>query len=295
MSKHDRKGGPDAAGSAGPGTTGHEWDGIQELNNPLPRWWLWLFYACIAFSLIWVVLYPAWPGITGATPGILGYSSRANVRNEIAAVEKGREAVLSQLTTIPIEQLPQHPELMKAAVAGGQSAFKVYCVQCHGSGATGSKGYPNLNDDDWLWGGDMASIYQTIQHGVRQPGDDATRVSAMPAFGRDGLLTPVQVNSVVEYVLQISGQKADPKLAAAGSAVFAEQCVACHGPDGKGHREFGGPNLTDGIWLYGGTRADIHNTVWNAHQGVMPAWKTHLSDATIRKLTAYVHSLGGGE
>ena len=280
---------------SGPGTTGHEWDGIQELNNPLPRWWLWIFYATIAFSLLWVVLYPAWPGITGNTPGILGYSSRADVQRDIAAVDAGRQAVLKDLTSIPIEQLPQHPELMKAAVSGGQSAFKVYCVQCHGSGAAGSKGYPNLNDDDWLWGGDMATIYQTIQHGVRQPDDDTTRVSAMPAFGRDGLLTAAQVNQVVEYVMQISGRKADAKLAAAGGVLFAEQCVACHGPDGKGQREFGGPNLTDGIWLYGGDRADIHNSVWNAHQGVMPAWKGHLSDATIRKLTAYVHSLGGGE
>lgn len=276
-------------------TTGHEWDGIEELNNPLPRWWLWIWYVTIAFSVLWVILYPAWPGISGNTPGILGYSSRAVVTGEIAAVDASRQSVLKDLTTIPIDQLPQHPALMKAAVAGGQSAFKIYCVQCHGSGAAGSKGYPNLNDDDWLWGGDMASIYQTIQHGIRQPGDDDTRVSQMPAFGKDGLLTAKEVDAVVEYVVKISGQKADPALAARGAPVFEQQCAACHGPDGKGVRAFGGPNLTDGIWLYGGTRADIHNTVWNSHGGVMPAWKGHLSDATIRKLTAYVHSLGGGE
>ena len=276
-------------------TTGHEWDGIEELNHPLPRWWLWVWYVTIAFSLLWVILYPAWPGITGNTPGVLGYSSRTAVNHEIAAVDASRAVQLKDLTSIPIDQLPQHPELLKAAVSGGQSAFKVYCVQCHGSGAAGSKGYPNLNDDDWVWGGDLASIYLTIQHGIRQPGDDDTRMSEMPAFGRDGMLTPNEVNAVVEYVLKISGQKADPALAARGAPIFEQQCVACHGPDGKGVRDFGGPNLADNIWLYGGTREDIHNTVWNSHSGVMPAWKTHLSDATIRKLAAYVHSLGGGE
>ncbi len=276
-------------------TTGHEWDGIEELNNPLPRWWLWVWYVTIAFSLLWVILYPAWPGITGSTPGLLGYSSRAAVKQQIADVDASRQAVLKDLTSIPIDQLPQHPELLRAAVAGGQSAFKVYCVQCHGSGAAGSKGYPNLNDDDWLWGGDIAAIYQTIQHGIRQPGDDETRTSAMPAFGRDGMLTAGEVDAVVEYVLTLSHQKANAALAARGAPIFEQQCAACHGPDGKGVRDFGGPNLTDAIWLYGGSREDIHNTVWNAHAGVMPAWKGHLSDATIRKLAAYVHSLGGGE
>ncbi|WP_199556088.1 cytochrome-c oxidase, cbb3-type subunit III [Sandaracinobacteroides hominis] len=281
--------------STEPGTTGHEWDGIQEWNKPIPRWWLWIFYATIVFAGVWVLLYPAIPGIRGATPGLLGYSSRANVRAEIAAVEAGREQAVKGMMDIPINDLPNHPQLMQAAVAGGQSAFKIYCVQCHGTGAAGSKGYPNLNDDDWLWGGDMESIHTTIQHGIRQPDDDDTRISAMPAFGRDGILKPAEVDAVVEYVVQISGQKANPALAAKGGVIFQQQCVACHGIDGKGLREFGAPNLTDGIWLYGGSRADIRHTVWNAHAGVMPAWKTHLSEETIRKLTAYVHSLGGGE
>ncbi|MCG2841448.1 cytochrome-c oxidase, cbb3-type subunit III [Sandaracinobacter sp. RS1-74] len=286
---------PSGPGNAGPGTTGHEWDGIQELNNPLPRWWLWIFYATIVFAAVWVVLYPAIPLPGGNTQGTLGYSSRADVEQQMQALDAQRDAALKGIEAIAIEDLGKDPKLLQAAIEGGRSAFKVHCVQCHGSGAAGSTGYPNLNDDDWMWGGDYASIYRTIQHGIRQPGDDETHQSVMPAFGKDGLLQPAEIASVTEYVLAISGQEHDRALAARGAPVFEQQCASCHGADGKGMREFGSPNLTDAIWLYGGDRASIHNTVFYAHAGVMPSWKGRLSDATIRKLTAYVHSLGGGE
>jgi cytochrome c oxidase cbb3-type subunit 3 len=284
--------GPDGAG---PGTTGHEWDGLQELNNPLPRWWLWIFYACIAFSVVWMVLYPAWPVPGGNTRGTLGYSSRADVEQQMAALESRRDAALKGIEQMPVADIARDPAMMKAAIEGGRAAFKMHCVQCHGSGAAGGKGYPNLNDDDWLWGGDMVAIHQTLQHGIRQPGDDATRLSMMPAFGRDGLLQPAEIKAVVEHVRAISGQESDSALAARGAAVFATQCASCHGPEGKGDRQFGAPNLTDGIWLYGGDREALTATVTNARGGVMPAWKDKLPEATIRKLTAYVHSLGGGE
>ena len=280
---------------SGPGTTGHEWDGIEELNNPLPRWWLWIFYASIAFSLVWVVLYPAIPVPGGYTKGTLGYSGRTEGEQALAALKAQRAEALKGFDAVPLNELKNNPQLMQAAVEGGRSAFKIYCIQCHGTGAAGGKGYPNLNDDDWLWGGDYASIYHTIQHGIRQPGDDETHQSVMPSFGKDGLLTKPEIAAVTEHVLAISGQQHDQALAARGAPIFAQQCASCHGADGKGLREFGSPNLTDAIWLYGGDRASINSSVFNAHAGVMPAWKGRLSDATIRKLTAYVHSLGGGE
>ena len=276
-------------------TTGHSWDGIEELNNPLPRWWLYIFYASILFSLIYVVLFPAIPLPGGNTQGTLGWSSRGKIETELAALEASRSAVLKDIEAIPVAELPNHPDLMRAAIEGGRSAFKMHCVQCHGSGAAGGNGYPNLNDDDWLWGGDMEAIHYTLTHGIRHPGDDNTRLSQMPAFGRDELLSAAEVNAVTEYVLQIGGKDANPALAAQGAPIFAQQCASCHGDDGKGNRMFGAPNLTDAIWLYGGDRAAIHTTIFHARNGVMPAWNTRLSEATIRKLTAYVHSLGGGE
>lgn len=277
------------------GTTGHEWDGIRELNNPLPRWWLVILYATIAFSLLWVILYPALPGIKGNTPGILGYSARAEVHKEIAAVEARRAQALAGLDDMALTELSAHPQLQRAAVEGGRAAFKLHCSQCHGSGAAGSPGYPNLNDDDWLWGGGIDDIYTTIRHGIREPDNDDTRLSLMPSYGRDGILSPQEVDDVVEHVLLISGQQADAAKAARGSVTFEEQCSICHGPDGKGLREFGAPNLTDPIWLFGGDRESIHYTVWNARHGVMPAWGSRLDDRTIRQLAAYVHGLGGGE
>lgn len=277
------------------GTTGHEWDGIKEWNNPLPRWWLWILYASIAVSIVYVILYPAFPGLTQATAGTLGYSTRGELRREMAAVEAGRADTLKQLAATPLAELPGNPELMRFAVQKGKSAFKVNCVQCHGSGAAGFKGYPNLNDDDWLWGGDMASIHTTLVHGIRYPYDEETRQSAMPAFGRDELLTPAQIGQTVEYVRQISRQEHDARKAAAGAAIYVEQCALCHGPDGRGNKELGAPNLTDAIWLYGGDREALTHTIVNARNGVMPGWQQRLDPATITALAAYVHSLGGGE
>jgi cytochrome c oxidase cbb3-type subunit 3 len=280
---------------SGPGTTGHEWDGIQELNNPLPRWWLWIFYACIAFAGLWMVLYPSWPVPGGHIKGTLGYSSRADVEQQMKALEVTRAAPLKGLEQMALADIPKNPAIMQAAVEGGRSAFKVHCIQCHGTGAAGSKGYPNLNDDDWIWGGSMEEIHATLVNGVRHPGNDATRQSMMPAFGKDGLLTPAQIADTVEHVRALSRQEHNQVMAARGAVTFAEQCSSCHGTMGEGNKTFGAPRLNDGIWLYGGDRASLTATITNARAGVMPAWNERLSEATIRKLTAYVHSLGGGE
>lgn len=276
-------------------TVGHEWDGIEELNTPLPRWWLWTFYGCIAFAIGYCVAYPSIPSANGKPGGTTQWSSRGQLQQELDAREAQLKPVYTALAATDITRLEAQPQLMQAAIAGGAAAFKVHCVQCHGAGAAGSKGYPNLNDDDWLWGGDLATIEKTISDGVRQPGHDATRFSQMPAFGRDGILTPAQVQDAVSYVRTISHQEKASASSQRGAALFAANCVVCHGPDGKGMRAQGAPNLTDAIWLYGGDRATIAQTVTNSRFGVMPAWSLRLDNVTIRMLAAYVHSLGGGE
>jgi len=282
--------------ATGTETVGHEWDGIEELNTPLPRWWLWTFYLSIVFSIGYMIVYPAIPLLSKGTEGIWGWSSRGQLAAETARAESLRADVKAKLAATPIEQLGDDPQLMQAAVAGGKAAFRVNCVQCHGAGAAGVQGlYPNLNDDDWLWGGNLQEIEYTITNGIRQPDHAMTRTSLMPSFGRDGILTPAQVQDVVSHVRNLSGQEKASASSARGAELFAANCVACHGADGKGLRAFGAPNLADAIWLYGGSRDKIAASVTNAHAGVMPAWGGKLDAVTIKMLAAYVHSLGGGE
>jgi len=276
-------------------TTSHEWDGIKELDTPLPRWWLWCFYACILFAIGYCVAYPAIPLAHRATAGVLNWTSHGQLAAEQAKVEAGRAGMRLAIANTPIERIPPNSALMQSAVEGGRAAFKVNCVQCHGTGASGRKGFPNLTDDDWLWGGDVKTIRQTLEHGVRQPGDKQTRMSQMPAFGRDGILTADQIQDAVSYVRYISHQEPASISARRGSEVFAANCAACHGAQGKGNRQLGAPNLTDAIWLYGGDRDTITETVTNARYGVMPAWGKKLDRASLNMLAAYVHSLGGGE
>jgi cytochrome c oxidase cbb3-type subunit 3 len=276
-------------------TTGHVWDGIRELNRPLPRWWVWTFYATIAWALVYMVLYPSIPLIRGATGGVLGYSTRASVEDSIAAARGAQAGRLEQLESLALEDIRSDPELMRFAVAGGRSAFLVNCVPCHGSGAAGSEGYPNLNDDVWLWGGTVDDIHQTIAHGVRFDADPDTRFSEMPAFGADQILDRQQVRQVAEYVLTLSGQPADLALAEPGMQVFADNCATCHGDDGQGDQELGAPSLRDPIWLYGDGRDAIIAQVTSPNHGVMPAWAHRLDDVVTKQLALYVYSLGGGE
>jgi len=281
--------------ATGVDTVGHEWDGIEELNTPLPRWWLWTFYATIVFAVGYVVVYPAIPGRHAATAGTLGWTSRGALAADLKAADAARAQTRAAIAATPVEKLADNPQLLRAAIEGGSAAFKQNCVQCHGAGAAGSKGYPNLNDDDWLWGGDIATIHQTLEHGIRYPGDDQTRSSQMPAFGRDGILTAAQVQDVVSHVRVISGQEKPSASSARGAQVFADNCSVCHGASGEGNRTVGAPRLSDRIWLYGGDRATLTETVTYARQGVMPAWGHRLDPVTVKMLAAYVHSRGGGE
>jgi cytochrome c oxidase cbb3-type subunit 3 len=272
--------------ATGTNLVGHEWDGIEELDTPLPRWWVYVFAATIVFAAGYVVVYPTLPD----TAGTSGWSSRGELASMLAAETASRAPKLNAIAATPIEGLAGNPQLMRVAIEGGRAAFKVNCVQCHGAGAAGSKGYPNLNDDDWLWGGDIAAIQTTLIHGIRSPGSDETRFSQMPAFA--DMLTKGQIGQLVSHVRAISGQG---KPSATGAALFAENCASCHGEDGKGNREMGAPNLTDAIWLYGGDRASLTQTIAKARFGVMPHWSAKLDPVTIKMLAAYVHSLGGGE
>ena len=274
-------------------TTGHEWDGLKELNNPLPRWWVWVFIITIIWSIWYWVVYPAWPTLSGSTQGTSGrtqFVELAESQQEIIARQKN---YLEKFEGSSFEQIMNDPELYAFAVAGGASAFKDNCATCHGTGAAGGHGYPNLNDDDWLWGGKIEDIYQTLLYGIRSGHEDA-RISQMPAFGKDKLLTREEINHVVDYVLSLSGGE-EQETNSAGQAVFQSQCASCHGPEGKGGRDFGAPNLTDKIWLYGGDRDTIFETVYYSRQGVMPAWIDRLDENTIKQLTVYLHELGGGE
>lgn len=279
------------------GTTGHEWDGIEELNTPLPRWWLWTFYACIVWGVIYSVAYPAWPGISSATSGFLGWSTRADVQAEIDANAAKLGPINEKLAAAELTEIAGNAELAGYATSAGSAVFKTWCAQCHGSGAAGAKGYPNLLDDDWLWGGSIEDIHFTVTHGVRNEDDpeEEARFSEMPAFGRDELLEPEQIDQVVNYVMSLSGTAMDASMVAEGAVVFEENCAACHMEDGTGDRAQGAPNLTDAIWLYGGDYATLKETVTNSRSGVMPNWNTRLTEAQIRAVATYVHQLGGGE
>ncbi|MCD1617547.1 cytochrome-c oxidase, cbb3-type subunit III [Salipiger marinus] len=277
-------------------TTGHSWDGIKEYNKPLPRWWVTVFYITIIWGIGYSIAYPAWPGIRTATAGVMGWSTRANVAAEIEAQEAALAPINDRLASVELSQIATDPDLNGFAQNAGGAVFRTWCAQCHGSGAAGAKGYPNLLDDDWLWGGTMEDIHTTITHGIRNTDDPDARYSEMPAFGRDGLLERDQIGQVVNYVLDLAGETPqDPSQVSAGATVFADNCAACHGEDGTGDRMQGAPNLTDAIWLYGGDYASLHETVTNARFGVMPNWNTRLSEAEIRAVASYVHGLGGGE
>lgn len=286
---HDKK---DIDQISGVETTGHEWDGLKELNNPLPRWWLWVFYVCIIWAIGYWVVYPTWPTLSGSTKGTAGWTQFTRLEKEQQAISELQSVYLENFKGASFDKIMNDEQLYTFATAGGAAAFKDNCATCHGTGGAGGKGFPNLNDDDWLWGGKVEDIYQTLLYGVRS-GHDETRVSMMPAFGRDGLLSREDIASVVNYVSKISTEGHD--LSSKGYALFQQNCASCHGPEARGGRQFGAPNLTDGIWLYGGSKETIYKTVYGGRGGVMPYWKGRLDENTIRQLAVYVHGLGGGE
>jgi cytochrome c oxidase cbb3-type subunit 3 len=277
-------------------TTGHVWDeDLREYNNPLPRWWLWTFYLTIIWGIGYTIAYPAWPLITQATPGLLGYSTRAEVAAEIARVEAANAAIEQRLVDAELTAIAADPELHPFALNAGAAVFRTNCAQCHGTGAAGvqASGYPNLLDDDWLWGGDIEAIAFTVRHGIRNTTDPDARFSEMPAFA--DVLSPDEIAQVTEHVLALSNQEHDAALAAQGAPLFLDNCSSCHGEAGEGMRDLGAPNLSDAIWLYGGTREAIASQIAAPRNGVMPNWGERLSEAQIRAVATYVHGLGGGE
>lgn len=271
-------------------TTGHEWDGIRELNTPLPKWWLYTFYATIVWGIAYFIVYPAWPSLSGYTKGVFGYSSRAEHRAEMAEIAKGKAVWLTKFEEKEIGDLVHDQELLNYAMAGGRAIFNENCAPCHGAGGQGGKGYPVLADDDWIWGGTPEAIEQTIRFGIRS-GHDETRASEMPKFGLDEMLTKEQIGQVADYVVSLEKGGMDGP----GKEIFIENCAACHGEDGKGVQEMGGPNLSNGIWLFAENRDLIVNQINNPKHGVMPAWVGRLDDASIKQAAIYVHSLGGGQ
>ena len=280
-------------------TTGHSWDGIKELNNPLPRWWLYVFYASIVWAIGYMIFMPAIPALPGTgmtnTLGLRGHSDRAIVAEEVQALHSERAAAASRLVTASLSEIETDMSLQQFALAMGESAFGDNCATCHGAGGRGAKGYPMLADDIWLWDGTLDGIEYTLRHGIRHTDDPDTRRNSMPAFGRDGMLTQKEIDDLVHYVVDLSGREADPAAVARAAPIFATQCVSCHGADGKGNRQLGAPNLTDHEWLFGGEPRDIQQTIYSARNAHMPAWQGRLDDPTIKALAVYVHSLGGGE
>lgn len=285
-------------------TTGHSWDGIEEYNNPLPRWWLWTLYATIAWAVLYTILYPAWPLVRGATAGLLGYSTRANVERQIETFAEMNAALETDLASADLTAITDNADLHNFAVRAGAALFQTNCSQCHGSGANGGaegNGYPNLLDDAWIWGGEIDQIAWTITHGIRNEQSPDTHWSEMPAFGADEILDEEEIAQVVQYVRQISGQEHDADLAEAGAETFEYECSACHMEDGTGSVDLGAPNLTDAIWLYGGDVDALTRTVTNSRFGVMPAWSIEYRTGSgleaweINALASYVHQLGGGQ
>ena len=282
----------------GTDTTGHEWDGLKELNTPLPKWWLYTWLACIAWALVWFVFYPGIPYGKGYIHGLLGFSTRTQVDADVKAVQAQRNVVMNKVGAASFDEIRKNPELLAAAQTAGRITFANNCQPCHGAGGAGRVGYPALAAGSWLWGGKLEDIQQTLTYGIRS-GLDKARDSQMPKFGTDGLLKPAEIDSVADYVsvtfYGLPNKETTPASIAAGGELFATNCASCHGEKGEGNREVGAPRLASKVHLYGSDREAIVRQVTNPHMGVMPNWNTRLDTATIKSVAIYVHDLGGGE
>jgi cytochrome c oxidase cbb3-type subunit 3 len=279
----------------GTDTTGHEWDGVKELNTPLPKWWLYTFYATVVWALGLFLLYPSVPALRSHFQGVVGYSSRDEVAERMASAAAKRAPIVERIRTTELDGIRKDPDLLNFSIAGGRIAFAENCVPCHQAGGAGTKGYPNLADDVWLWGGTLAEIHQTIAFGVRNANGDS-RQSQMPRFGADKMLTEAEIGDVADFVLSLSGPgNAPADKRARGAKIFADNCAVCHGETGAGNKQLGAPNLASGIWLYGGDRSSVIETITYSRAGSMPAWSERLDPATIKMLAVYVHALGGGQ
>jgi cytochrome c oxidase cbb3-type subunit 3 len=272
-----------------PKTTGHEWDGIKEYDNPDPLWLRLAFYAALFFALGYWLAYPSWP--SQYNQGIFNWSEYSELAESLQEVKQRRAAYLNEFNKANFQEILSNKELFKFATIGGRAAFLNNCAVCHGSGAQGNIGYPNLTTGAWLWGGKLEDIYQTIKFGIRS-GHEETRDSQMAAFGQDGLLAKDEIELLTDFVMGLhQGKNNSPK----ANELYQKNCASCHGDKGQGNFEFGAPALNDAIWLYGSDRETIYNVIYYGRQGVMPYWVGKLDDSTIRQLAIYVHSLGGGQ
>jgi len=267
-------------------TTGHEWNGITELNTRVPRI-VWIFIAVThLFALLVWILLPAWPLGRTHTKGVLGVTQKASIDRAIIAGNTQRADWTARIDALPATAILADPLLLKRVNGAGHRLFGDNCAACHGSNAAGGPGFPSLVDDAWLWGGSEAAIMETLRVGINSPHPD-TRVAQMPAFGKDQLLSAAQIAAVIPYVQSLSSA-AGPAAESAGAALFAENCASCHGADGKGNIEVGAPNLADRFWIYGGDRAAIQYTLWNGRHGWMPNWDQRLTPTQRKILTVYV-------
>jgi len=281
---------------SGTDTTGHVWDGIKELNTPLPKWWLYVLFACILFAFGQMLLYPSVPYYFGYWRGLLGYSQRQQVDAAVAEVAAQRAAVMDKLAKLSFAEIEADPALLSVAMVAGAKAFANNCQPCHGAGGGGRVGYPALAAGAWIWGGTLDDIQQTITHGVRSGEEQARGIGAvMPAFGRDGILKPAEIGEVADYVETLYGEGDKDKDVGAGKQLFADNCALCHGENGEGNREMGAPRLASKVHLNAATRAAVVAQVTNPRMGVMPNWDTRLDTGTIKALALYVHALVGGE
>lgn len=279
----------------GTATTGHEWDGIKELDTPMPKWWVYTFLACIVWAAGYCLLYPSIPYGTGYWPGLLGYSSRTRVNAEVADVAAGRMGAMDQIARLPFAAIIADPKLSEIALTSGRITFANNCQACHAAGGAGRIGYPALAAGAWIWGGTLDDIHATVTNGIRNGTADA-RSSQMPRFGQDGLLDAAQIEHVTDFVwTKFYGHAAPALDVSAGAELFAANCAACHGEQGTGSHEMGAPRLASHVHLYGDAREAIRAQVQAPKSGVMPNWNTKLDPATIKSVVLYVHSLGGGE
>jgi cytochrome c oxidase cbb3-type subunit 3 len=274
-------------------TTGHEWNGIEELETPIPRAVFFFLGATVLFSLICWVLYPTWPLGSTFTKGLTGFDQRNLVTEQVAKADAERaSAWAGKVETMSYADIKADPALMQPVKEAGRTLFVDNCAVCHGVSATGGPGFPNLTSKSWLWGGEPEAIEETIKVGINSTNDD-TRVSQMMAFGRDGVLAPEQISNVVTYVRSLSGAEGDAANIEAGKEVFAANCVACHGDNAKGSHDVGAPDLTDHFWIYGGDVNSVYTSVYSGRQGHMPHWDARLSPLQVKLLTVYVHTLDG--
>lgn len=275
-------------------TTGHEWSGIKELNTPVPRAVYFFLIATALFSVGYWILMPAWPTGVTFTKGLLGIDQRTTLEADLREAAAERKTWSDQIEAKSYDDIRKDSKLMRIVRQTGQTLYRENCAACHGSSAQGSKGYPSLTNGSWLWGGDPATVAETIRVGINSSHKDS-RASQMMAFGRDGVLKEREVDDVVDYVRSLS----DPKVArdtpaprlGAGKAVFAANCAACHGDDGKGKTEMGAPDLTDHFWIYGGDLQSVSSSVWNGRQGKMPTWEERLSALDRKILALYLTDL----